>query len=52
MTLHTSKGLEYQVVFMGMEGRSVPHMRSRTTLAKSRRARLCYVGMTARRLLI
>jgi len=54
MTLHTSKGLEYPVVFIaGMEEGLFPHSKSRETgqdIEEERR--LCYVGMTrARRLL-
>jgi DNA helicase II / ATP-dependent DNA helicase PcrA len=54
MTLHTSKGLEYPVVFMaGMEEGLFPHMRSQDNAHEiEEERRLCYVGMTrARRLL-
>jgi DNA helicase-2/ATP-dependent DNA helicase PcrA len=54
MTLHTSKGLEYPVVFIaGMEEGLFPHMRSQdSTHEIEEERRLCYVGMTrARRLL-
>ncbi|HEY6420447.1 MAG TPA: UvrD-helicase domain-containing protein [Candidatus Binataceae bacterium] len=54
MTLHTSKGLEYPVVFIaGMEEGLFPHMRSQDTGDEiEEERRLCYVGMTrARRLL-
>jgi ATP-dependent DNA helicase UvrD/PcrA len=54
MTLHTSKGLEYPVVFIaGMEEGLFPHQRSKENgddVEEERR--LCYVGMTrAQRLL-
>jgi DNA helicase II / ATP-dependent DNA helicase PcrA len=54
MTLHTSKGLEYPVVFIaGMEEGLFPHMRTHDSAHEiEEERRLCYVGMTrARRLL-
>jgi DNA helicase-2/ATP-dependent DNA helicase PcrA len=54
MTLHTSKGLEYPVVFIsGMEEGLFPHSRSQDSATEiEEERRLCYVGMTrARRLL-
>jgi ATP-dependent DNA helicase UvrD/PcrA len=54
MTLHTSKGLEYPVVFIaGMEEGLFPHNRSQDSAIEiEEERRLCYVGMTrARRLL-
>ncbi len=54
MTLHTSKGLEYPVVFIaGMEEGLFPHSRSQDIGDEiEEERRLCYVGMTrARRLL-
>lgn len=51
MTLHSSKGLEYPVVFLiGMEEGVFPHSRAigdETELEEERR--LCYVGMTRAR---
>ena len=55
MTLHTSKGLEYPVVFIaGMEEGLFPHFRSHDDGREvEEERRLCYVGMTrARRLLV
>jgi len=54
MTLHTSKGLEYPVVFItGMEEGLFPHMRAQDDGHEiEEERRLCYVGMTrAQRLL-
>ncbi len=54
MTLHTSKGLEYPVVFIaGMEEGLFPHSRAQNDSSNiEEERRLCYVGMTrARRLL-
>ncbi|MBI1987825.1 MAG: UvrD-helicase domain-containing protein [Nitrospinae bacterium] len=48
MTLHSSKGLEFRVVFIGgMENQLFPHARSMESppLLEEER-RLCYVGMT------
>ncbi|MCZ6874780.1 MAG: exodeoxyribonuclease V subunit gamma, partial [bacterium] len=48
MTLHTSKGLEFRIVFIaGMENGLFPHSRSHDEQAEmEEERRLCYVGMT------
>jgi len=55
MTLHTSKGLEYPVVFIaGMEEGLFPHQRSNDNDGANieEERRLCYVGMTRARQLL
>ncbi len=48
MTLHNSKGLEFEVVFLtGLEEDLFPHARGRDSPAEmEEERRLCYVGMT------
>ena len=48
MTVHNSKGLEFEVVFLaGMEEDLFPHANSRDNeTAQEEERRLCYVGMT------
>ncbi|MBI2875610.1 MAG: UvrD-helicase domain-containing protein [Candidatus Tectomicrobia bacterium] len=48
MTLHSSKGLEFPVVFIcGMENHLFPHVRSAENPSQlEEERRLCYVGMT------
>ena len=54
MTLHTSKGLEYPVVFIaGMEEGLFPHSRAQDADEEvEEERRLCYVGMTRARNLL
>ncbi|HEY2105603.1 MAG TPA: UvrD-helicase domain-containing protein, partial [Candidatus Binataceae bacterium] len=53
MTLHTSKGLEYPVVFIaGMEEGLFPHSRAEGTSDVEEERRLLYVGMTRARQLL
>ncbi len=50
ITLHSAKGLEFDVVvMMGMEQGAVPHWSARTAVSKREPRRLFYVGLTRAR---